>query len=240
VAVCVVVWSLAVSGHAWASVPIQASRVVTVPGAVPVATVLTNPITVLSTDALGAPSQPPVKTDAMMVKGVQPAFDSKRQVQSMGQSHTENATPGCDGYGEWGWFYDNLSPRKTQFVQGHSKTYGMNNTTSTEQHYTVTSSKTESIRLGTQGGVEVSVNLVVAKVGGKFGLDVSGSIDWSTTRSATITVPPHKNYVTAYGVFRVVTSGHYYYVDKWCDVTADKGTVTTYTPWYEGWRVKEV
>lgn len=232
------------AAHACAPVPqcvvggvgnvINNPPLIAIPGQVPVVTILKSPPRALSTDALGAPSQLPLKTDTLTVKTVQPAFNTKRQAQS-GGVQAQSVPPDCEDTD--GWHYDIVGDKKVQFDQGNNKSDGIYNDTDAQQKKTISSSTSGQITVGAEGGVEVSASIIVASVSARFGVNVSASLSWTSAQTYEMTAPAHKFVWSSFGVARIVTEGRYYYRDKWCDVTVDKGIVRTMTPWMKAWGV---
>ena len=133
-----------------------------------------------------------------------------------------------------GYVYDNLSRQNNALAQV-GPTYRNYNGTSSPATVTFTSSQSGTIGVTTSVGGSVDANVIVTGVSVTFGVSVSVSLTATTGTSISITVPAHQAGYGQFGVWRVVTTGHYYYRLPDCSIGYDYGTVTAYSPSYIGW-----
>ena len=140
------------------------------------------------------------------------------------------AYPACDP----GWRYTNVT-RYANRMRYLSGPFAFQNDTPNKQSFTLTKSVTGTVGFTTSIGGGVAVDVIIAKVEAKTGLELHRSVSVSTTLSATVTVDPHRTGHLGFGVWRVVTRGHYYYVGQTCHIT-DKGYITALTPLRKGFR----
>ena len=138
--------------------------------------------------------------------------------------------PAC----EEGWYYDNISIQGYPLAQV-GPTYRDYNGTGNNETDTFTATTSGTISLSVSAEVSVNANVIIGSVQAKTGLSVTTSITATVGNQVQMTVPPHKAGYAAYGVFRVETTGHYYFRFMNCVIGTDDGYITTYSPWYVGW-----
>ena len=133
-----------------------------------------------------------------------------------------------------GWRYDNLTRYNNSLVPvgpGQSDYNG----TGSNASATFSATASATINVTASGSVTVEGSVIVGSVKTTYGLTVSVAVTANLGNSFTITIPPYKTGNAQYGVWTVVTTGHYYYLDERCNNTWDDGYITTQSPLLVGW-----
>jgi hypothetical protein len=133
-----------------------------------------------------------------------------------------------------GWVFDSIVKIATILAQV-GPTYRDYNGTSAMADMTLTSTVSGTVGVSTTIGAEANAGVIVANVKTSLSVNVSISITATVSNTFRISVPAHKAGYGNYGVFRIETSGHYYYRTSSCKASPDDGTITAYSPWYVGW-----
>ncbi|MGW8366951.1 hypothetical protein ACWGK1_41305 [Streptomyces wedmorensis] len=86
--------------------------------------------------------------------------------------------------------------------------------------------------------VKASVNVIVAEVEAKYGVDLSAKITAKVGNEIQVDTPPRKTTYAKFGVWRMKNTGTAYTIYSNC-TTSPKKTGTTFTPWHVGWYLWE-
>jgi hypothetical protein len=90
---------------------------------------------------------------------------------------------------------------------------------------------------GGSGGLNFGI--VSASVDSSFDFDYSRSLTAEIGNEVSQRVAPHHALVGRYGVFKMVVTGHVYFLNSVCDVQNDKGRVAVDLPNQVGWSVHQ-
>jgi hypothetical protein len=91
--------------------------------------------------------------------------------------------------------------------------------------------------VGGSGGLDFGI--VSAWVESSFDFDFSRSLTAEIGNEVSQRVSPHHALVGRYGVFKMVVTGHVYFLNSVCDVQSDKGRVAVGLPNQVGWSVRQ-
>jgi len=217
------------------ALPGSATPPIKVPGGVPIGTLTGNQPGALTTDALGGPSQAPLNLDTKVQGTLRPVQDKTRPTIAHKVLYKQMVAGECSPR----WVYDITGTSKKQFKQGNNPLTIINNNGSTTVKYWVESSAKGSVAFGVNGAIEVQTSVILSSVKAKFGWNFQASYGWEEIRRLEVPVPAHSTYSVSYGVMRLITQGHYYYVNEYCEITRDKGTITTASPYAYYWNIDE-
>jgi hypothetical protein len=138
----------------------------------------------------------------------------------------------CDA----GWAYTDLT-RYANTIATVGPTQSDYNGTGSAASATFSATTSGTISLSASSSAKVSAGVIITNVELTFGISVTTSLTATVGNSITISIPSHKTGYAAYGVWEVVTYGHYYYINSICQTTINDGYIDTYSPSYVGWRV---
>jgi hypothetical protein len=141
--------------------------------------------------------------------------------------------PGCLGYHYTGI---TRSPDSLKVLSGP---YSYINTTNNNQTFSLSRTVSGTVALTVSVSVSATAEFFVGKVEASTGMDVSTSVTISETLTGNMVVDPHSVGYLSFGINRVVTKGHLVYDDGLCHVLHDYGTVTVWSPAYEGFIARE-
>jgi hypothetical protein len=96
-----------------------------------------------------------------------------------------------------------------------------------------------SASAGGEAGVSAPFGVFSASIKAEFGVSVSRQMTAEIGNNITVPVSPHHALVGKYGIFKMIVSGHLYYLTRACDITNDEGYVTVKTPRQVGWRISD-
>lgn len=143
-------------------------------------------------------------------------------------------SPKVIGCGSATYVYDHVSYKGLPLLQFGPTYRDYNGGTATaEMTLTATVGGTATLTVSTS--VKVDASVILAGAEATVGTSLSYSVTANVSNQFKIYVPAHKAGYGAYGVFRVETTGHYYYRLSDCSVGTDYGTITAYSPDYVGW-----
>jgi hypothetical protein len=91
--------------------------------------------------------------------------------------------------------------------------------------------------LGGSGGINFGI--VSASVDSSFDFEFSRSLSAEVGNEVSQTVAPHHALVGRYGVFKMVVTGHVYFLTSICERQQDKGRVAVDLPSQVGWSVRQ-
>jgi hypothetical protein len=134
-----------------------------------------------------------------------------------------------------GWVYTDVTryPKKMRVLMGP---FAYENDSPNPQTFSLTKYVSGTVSFSASAEGSVSAGVIIAKVEAKFGVNVSLSKTVAATLSASMKVDPHRTGHLAFGVWRFVSTGHYYYLRENCTIGTDRGYIRTYSPWYVGFR----
>jgi hypothetical protein len=92
---------------------------------------------------------------------------------------------------------------------------------------------------GGEAGVSAPFSVFSASIKAEFGVSVSRQMTAEIGNDISVPVSPHHALVGKYGIFKMIVTGHLYYLTEACDVTNDKGSMTVKTPRQVGWRISD-
>lgn len=145
------------------------------------------------------------------------------------------AKPYC---GDAGWRFTNID-RHMNRMRVLTGPYTYKNDTPNKQTFSVTKHVSGTVTYSASAEVGGGVDFAIAKVEAKVGFNLSRSKTVGESVSASMVVDPGKSGHLAFGVWRVVATGHSYYMNENCDKTSDRGRIKTYSPWRVGYRASQ-
>ena len=154
-------------------------------------------------------------------------------------AQTGQAQPRCDS----GWRFVHLDqePRKLKVFDRERD----ENRTRHVAQVTLTSRRggTFTYQVSAGGGGEVGVSapfsVFSASIKAEFGVSVARQMTAEVGNDISVPVSPHHALVGRYGIFKMIVTGHLYYLTETCDITNDQGRVTAKLPKQIGWRISE-
>ncbi|MFE7576950.1 hypothetical protein ACFU5Z_19675 [Streptomyces sp. NPDC057521] len=124
------------------------------------------------------------------------------------------------------------------YHKGVGPTNSNYNKTSRTARSTFTSEVTGEVGVSVSGELSASVDVMVAKIEGKYGVNLSVKLTAKMGNSISVDTPSKKTTNAKYGVYRLKNTGTSYTIYSNCKTTAKK-TVTSYTPMKVGWYLWE-
>lgn len=155
------------------------------------------------------------------------AFTNALTVQAATQPHARACNEG--------YVYDGLT-KSADSIAPVTPTFADYNGTNHVETDTFTATTSGTVTLTATAEETVSANVVLGSVAEKTGVSVSFSLTATVGNQTQLTVDRGKTGYAQYGVWRVVTTGHYYYRFSDCSIGDDQGYVTAYSPYRVGWR----
>ncbi|MBG0853245.1 hypothetical protein I2W78_15675 [Streptomyces spinoverrucosus] len=125
-----------------------------------------------------------------------------------------------------------------QYHKGVGPTNSNYNGTSRTAKSTFTSEVTGEIGISVSAGLTVSREALIAKVEGKFDVELSAKLTAKLGNKISVNTPPKTTTNAKYGVFRLKHTGQSYTIYSNCKTSA-KTTITSYTPFRVGWYIWE-
>ena len=92
---------------------------------------------------------------------------------------------------------------------------------------------------GGEVGGSVPFGIFSASIKAEFGVSVSRQMTAEIGNDISVPASPHAALVGRYGIFKMIVTGHLYYLAENCDITSGKGIVTAKMPRQIGWRITE-
>ncbi|WP_344007746.1 hypothetical protein, partial [Streptomyces thermocarboxydovorans] len=92
--------------------------------------------------------------------------------------------------------------------------------------------------LSVTAGLAVSKEFMVAKIEGKFDVNLSFKLTAKLGNNIAVDTPPKKTTNAKYGVYRLKHTGKSYKIYSNCTTSAKK-TITSYSPYRVGWYLWE-
>lgn len=126
----------------------------------------------------------------------------------------------------------------SQYHKGVGPTLSNYNNTSRTARSTFTSEVTGEVGVSVTAGLQVSVNAMLAKIEGKFDVNLSAKLTAKLGNSISVNTPPKKTTNGKYGVYRLKNTGVSYLVYSNCRTSAEKA-ITSYSPYRVGWYIWE-
>ncbi|MFD4668042.1 hypothetical protein [Streptomyces halstedii] len=125
-----------------------------------------------------------------------------------------------------------------KYHKGVGPTNANYNGTSRTARSTFTSEVTGEVGVSITGELSTSVDVMIAKIEGKYSVNLSAKMTAKMGNSISVDTPPKKTTNAKYGVYRLKNTGTSYTIYSNCKTTAKK-TVTSYTPMKVGWYLWE-
>ncbi|MEU3886084.1 hypothetical protein [Streptomyces sp. NPDC029041] len=125
-----------------------------------------------------------------------------------------------------------------QYHKGVGATQSNYNGTPRAAKSTFTSEVTGTVGVSVTGGLTVSVKAMLAKIEGKYDVNLSASLTAKLGNKISVSTPAKKTTNAKYGVFRLKNTGVSYTIYSNCR-TSPKKTVTSYSPMKVGWYLWE-
>ncbi|MCX5340776.1 hypothetical protein [Streptomyces atratus] len=126
----------------------------------------------------------------------------------------------------------------TKYHRGVGPTNANYNGTSRTARSTFTSEVTGEVGVSITGELSTSVDVMIAKIEGKYSVNLSAKMTAKMGNQISVDTPPKKTTNAKYGVYRLKNTGTSYTIYSNCKTTAKK-TVTSYTPMKVGWYLWE-
>ncbi|MFJ6574136.1 hypothetical protein ACIQNU_42775 [Streptomyces sp. NPDC091292] len=130
------------------------------------------------------------------------------------------------------------STKGSQYHKGVGPVLSTYNGTSQVATSTFTSEVSGEVGVSVSSGLTVSVNTMVAKIEGKYDVNLSMKLTAKLGIAVNVKTPPKKTTNGKYGVFRLKNTGVSYTVYSNCKTSAHK-TITSYSPVKVGWYLWE-
>ncbi|MEV7278216.1 hypothetical protein [Streptomyces sp. NPDC093111] len=112
------------------------------------------------------------------------------------------------------------------------------NGTSRTVRSTFTSEVTGEVGVSITAGLSPSIEVMIAKIEGKYEVNLSAKLTAKLGNSVSVDTPPKKTTNAKYGVYRLKNTGTSYTVYSNCTSTPKK-TIISYTPMKVGWYLWE-
>ncbi|MFJ1544210.1 hypothetical protein [Streptomyces sp. NPDC088246] len=126
----------------------------------------------------------------------------------------------------------------TKYHKGVGPANANYNGTSRTARSTFTSEVTGEVGVSITGELSTSVDVMIAKIEGKYSVNLSAKMTAKMGNQISVDTPPKKTTNAKYGVYRLKNTGTSYTIYSNCKTTAKK-TVTSYTPMKVGWYLWE-
>ncbi|MFF9483582.1 hypothetical protein [Streptomyces sp. NPDC014676] len=126
----------------------------------------------------------------------------------------------------------------SKYHKGVGPTLANYNGTSRTAKSTFTSEVTGTIGVSVTAGLAVSVDAMLAKIEGKYDVNLSASLTAKLGNSIAVDTPSKTTTNAKYGVYRLKNTGVSYHIYSNCQTSAKK-TITSYSPMKVGWYLWE-
>lgn len=130
------------------------------------------------------------------------------------------------------------SSQGKQYHKGVGPTLSNTNRTSRTAKSTFISEVSGEVGLSVTAGLAVSKEFMVAKIEGKFDVNLSFKLTAKLGNNIAVDTPPKKTTNAKYGVYRLKHTGKSYKIYSNCTTSAKK-TITSYSPYRVGWYLWE-
>jgi outer membrane biosynthesis protein TonB len=126
----------------------------------------------------------------------------------------------------------------SKYHKGVGPTLSNYNGTSRTARSTFTSEVTGTVGVSVTAGLAVSVDVMLAKIEGKYDVNLSASLTAKLGNNIAVDTPSKTTTNAKYGVYRLKNTGVSYRIYDNCQTSAKK-TVTSYSPMKVGWYLWE-
>ncbi|MFF0227093.1 hypothetical protein [Streptomyces sp. NPDC004629] len=130
------------------------------------------------------------------------------------------------------------SAQGKQYHKGVGPTLANYNGTSQTAKSTFTSEVTGEVGVSVTSGLQVSINTMLAKLEGKFDVNLSAKLTAKLGNTISVNTPSKKTTNAKYGIYRLKHTGVSYTLYSNCQSSTRK-TITSYSPYRVGWYLWE-